>query len=207
MRVLTGVMMLALVTFVASPGYAQTAVGGGIKAGVNFADLSLEEDGFSPEFDKRIGGVIGGFVDVGITDRLSFQPEFLFTQKGAKFFDPEISGGTVEAKLTLNMIQIPVLLKANFGADAAVRGFIVVGPGFGFRTTAKIEVEDEDFEQDIKDDVESVEVSGIIGAGVQFGRGMIEVRYDHGFNDLDKDSAAEAKTRTISILFGVGFGR
>jgi hypothetical protein len=53
-----------------------------------------------------------------------------------------------------------------------------------------------------------VDFSGIIGFGVQFGSAMLEARYDHGFNDIDdSDEESSAKTRTFSILFGIGFGR
>jgi hypothetical protein len=72
-------------------------------------------------------------------------------------------------------------------------------------TSAKEKEEGFD-DDDIKDDVESVEVSGIIGGGIQFGRGIVEVRYDHGFKDMDKQSDFSAKTRTFSILFGYSFG-
>jgi hypothetical protein len=103
------------------------------------------------------------------------------------------------------MIQVPTLLKVS-ATSGSVRPFVVFGPAFGFLTTAKFESEGE--EEDIKDELASLDVSGIIGAGIQFGVGMMEVRYDHGFTDLDKDGdTSTAKTRTVSILFGIAFGR
>jgi hypothetical protein len=178
-----------------TPSYAQS-VSGGVKAGVNFAKISIDPE--EEDFKNKTGFVGGAFVDFAVGDRLSVQPELLFSMKGAKF---EEDDGT-EGKLEVNMIQVPVLLKVGFGAAGP---FVVVGPGFGFRTSAKIKA--DGFEEDIKDDVATVDVSGIIGVGVQFGPGSIEARYDHGFNDLDEDDESEARSRTFSILFGIGFGR
>jgi hypothetical protein len=182
----------------ASPSYAQ--VTGGVKVGVNFADLSIEDDDEIEEFDKRTGLAIGGFVEMPVAPQISIQPEVLFSQKGAK-----IEEGGDEFKIKFDVVQIPVLVKARFGAGAT-RPFVVFGPGFGFRTSAKAQFNDEE-EEDLKDDTKAMDFSGIVGAGVEFGRGSVEVRYDHGFTNLDdSDEGAEAKSRTISILFGVGFG-
>jgi hypothetical protein len=54
--------------------------------------------------------------------------------------------------------------------------------------------------------VNTFEFSGIVGAGLQFGPGMVELRYDHGFNDLDdEDEDSSAKSRTVSIVVGFGW--
>jgi hypothetical protein len=211
MKMRVGALLFVALAVVASPIYAQVA-GGGVKLGVNFATINTDSDDDDDddvdeeEFGNKSGFVIGAFADIGLNDQLSFQPEFLYSQKGASadFTDDTT---TVNADLKVDVIQIPLLLKVNFAPAGAVRPFIVVGPGIGFITAAKIE--SGAVEEDIKDDVASVDFSGIIGAGLQFGRGIVEVRYDHGFNNLDddEDEGGTAKSRTFTILFGVGFGR
>ena len=129
----------------------------------------------------------------------SFHPEFLYSMKGGKGGD----FGTDDNRLKLGLVQIPLLFKAKFAGGSA-QPFVVFGPGLGFVTSAKFV--EAGIEDDLKDEVEKLDFSGIVGAGVQFGRGVIEVRYDVGFRDLDKDPGSEAKIRTFSILFGVGFG-
>ena len=195
-------VLLAVVALAASPAYAQ--VTGGIKVGVNFADIKYEDDEGEQEFDRRTGLAVGGFVDVPVAPAVSFQPEILYSQKGAKFTD-DFDG--TEFTLKYDVIQIPLLAKLNFGGDSAARGFIVVGPAFSFNTKANIEDEDGTEVDDLEDEVEKVDFSGIIGAGVQFGMGMVEVRYDHGFRNIDAEDLADIKTRTFSVLFGVGWGR
>lgn len=202
MRLRVGAILVAVTALIATPTFAQT-VSGGFKIGANFSKIDIEDDEeFDEEYDYKTGLVIGGFADFPITDLFSFQPEFLYSQKGGKL-DLEEFGEEGEFEVKLDQIQIPLLFKANF-AGAAVRPYVVFGPGLGFKINA--ETDDPIFgEEDISDDVETVEFSGIIGAGLQFGRGMVEFRYDHGFNDLDKDDLAEAKLRTFSVLFGIGF--
>ena len=197
-------ILLAIVALAASPTYAQ--VTGGFKIGVNFADLSFEDEEGEQEFDSRTGLVVGGFVDVPVAPGFSFQPEFLYSQKGAKFTD---DFDDTEFTIKYDVFQIPLLAKFNFGAnDAPVQGFIVAGPALAFKTSAKITAEDDAFEdEDLDDEVESFDFSGIIGAGVKFGMASVEVRYDHGFRNIDSEDQAEIKTKTFSVLFGVGWGR
>ena len=206
MRFRVGAILVAILALGVSPTFAQS-VTGGVKIGANFSSISFSDDETDDFLGTRTGLAVGAFVDVPFSDLFSVQPEFLYSQKGAKGdlsdLDPLLDG---DAEINLDQIQIPVLFKANF-AGGSYRPFVVVGPGFGFTTSAKSD-DPFDGEVDIKDDVESVEYSAIFGAGVQFGRGTVEFRYDLGLNDLDKgdDSDDEAKTRTWSILFGFRFG-
>jgi hypothetical protein len=199
-------ILLAIVALAASPTYAQ--VTGGFKIGVNWADLDEGDDEADDEdnLDKRTGLAIGGFVDVPVAPGFSFQPEFLYSQKGAKFED--FDGEDVTIKY--DVIQIPLLAKFNFGAsDAPVQGFVVAGPGLAFRIKAEIDYDvTNELDEDIEDETESFEFSGIVGAGVKFGMASVEIRYDHGFTNLNSvDDDFEIKSRTFSVLFGVGWGR
>ena len=194
------VIALAVITLVGSPAFAQT-VGGGFKVGLNLANLDIEfddENEVEPEFDTKPGLIIGGYVSVAFNDQVSFQPEVLFTQKGAK-----LEEGGEDAEVDLDFIQIPALMRFNFRPGHANRPYVIVGPGIGFRTKANATL--NGVEEDISDDTESVEFSGIVGGGIQVGRGLLEARYDYGFVDLDKEEGSEARSRTFSVLFGVGF--
>lgn len=206
MRFRVGAILLAILAVVATPTFAQ--VSGAVKIGANWSKIKFEEDGISGDTDMRTGLIVGAAVDVPIAPMFSFQPEFLYTQKGGKNGILTDDDPDFEARVEVDMFQIPLLLKV--GATAGpVRPFVVAGPAFGFVTSAKAKFEGDGFsdEEDLKetDQVETVEVSGIFGGGIRFGRGTIEYRYDHGFRDMDKDSDATAKTRTHSILFGVSF--
>lgn len=200
MRLRVAAILMGILAVAAAPTFAQ--VTGAVKVGVNFSKVSFEEDGDTFDTDTKSGVIVGVGVEMPIAPMFSFAPEFLYTMKGGKGGD---LGGD-DIKLKVDMFQIPLLFKAG-GTDGPVRPFVVFGPAVGFVTAAKIESEEFDFEDDIKDEVETVEFSGIFGGGVQFGRGTVEYRYDHGFNNLDKsDTDSTAKSRTHSILFGIKFG-
>ena len=185
-------MLAALLVLFASPSFAQSTMTFGAKGGMNLADLSLDP----PEgcCDMKTGLALGGFVDIGIRNMFSFQPEFLFfMQKGAKTSDSAVSESV---SIRSDYIEFPLLVKANFQTTGNVRPFAVFGPGIGFRTGAHID------DADIKDETESTDFSLIFGGGVTVGRAIIEARYDLGLNDVASDETGSAKTRTFSILVG-----
>ena len=203
MRFRVGALLVAILAVAATPTLAQ--VTGSVKVGVNFAKASFEDDILDDEFETNLkaGLIIGAGVEMPIAPMFSFAPEFLYSMKGGKggeaFFDDD------DIRLKVDMVQIPLLLKAGI-TEGPMRPFVVFGPAVGFVTSAKIEVEGIDDDEDIKDDVETIDFSGIIGGGVQFGRGIVEVRYDHGFRDLNKVADLTTKPRTFSVLFGYSFG-
>ena len=206
MRFRVAAILAAILAVTAAPTFAQ--VTGAVKVGVNLAKLGLEDtdDGVKGSSDMKTGVIVGAAVNVPIAPMFSFQPEFLYTQKGGKNGVLTDDDPDFDAEVKVDMFQIPLLFKAG-ATEGPFRPFIVVGPAFGFVTKARTKFEGLGFseEEDIKDDLEKVEVSGIIGGGIQFGRGIIEYRYDHGFRDMDKETAGFAKTRTHSILLGVSF--
>ena len=207
MRVRVG-SLVVLLALAATPAFAQDMLSYGLKVGVNFADLNFGQEESEGDGDekRKLGLAIGGFVDVPVAPLFSIQPEFLYTQKGTKF-EGDDDFGSFKATLHVDMIQIPVLGKVKVDAGE-VRPFVVFGPGFGFVTRGKQKAEFDGAteEEDFKDDIQSVEVSLIIGGGVQFGKGSVEARYDHGLRNLNKEEDEETvKTRTFSILFGYGW--
>ena len=204
MRFRVGALLVAILAVAATPTFAQ--VTGAVKVGASFAKVSFEDTADNEEgsSDLKSGLIVGAAVNIPIGPMFSFQPEFLYAQKGGK--NGDFSDGSFDATLQVDLFQIPLLFKAG-ASEGPVRPFIVAGPAFGFVTKAKFKFEATgiDEEDDIKDEVEKVEVSGIIGGGIQFGRASVEYRYDHGFRDMDKVSDATAKTRTHSVLFGYSF--
>jgi hypothetical protein len=194
-------ILAALFTLVvAAPGFAQGVATFGAKAGVNFADVSVDpaDEGCC---DMKTGLAIGGFVDIGIRNAVSFQPEVLYMQKGAKFEEDGI-----EAKAHIDSVQIPLLVKFNFQTEGQARPFAVFGPGLGFISSAKFKAEgfeDEDF----KDELETLDFSLIFGGGVTVRNFIIEARYDLGLNNIQKDEDGSLKSRTFTLLFGYGFSR
>ncbi len=197
------VVMLSL-GLLASPGFAQVAVTGGVKGGLNLADVSLDpEDPDSPCCGMKAGGALGAFLNVG-TPTVSFQPELLYSMKGAKGSD-----AFEDARIKINVVEIPLLLRADPMSENRVHPFVTIGPAVSFRTSAKFE-DPSGEEEDLKDDTKSTDFGMIFGGGIAAGPATIELRYDLGLRNLaddPDDPDLSAKTRTLSILFGIRFGR
>jgi len=94
-------------------------------------------------FDKA-GLVFGGSSNFKITDKISFQPEILWLQKGSKSDTFDIYNPNAFYKWRLNYISIPVLLnyqiqqkftlQAGFTADYLIDAKVDAGNGFTDRT-------------------------------------------------------------------------
>ena len=193
------VLVVALVFASATAAMAQNK-GAGVKIGVNFADLHVETDEDFRPLDRRTGIVVGVFYVFPIAPHFAFQPEWLYAQKGAKFTENSDFG------LDLDYYDVPLLLRWD-SATAGTSTFNVFGgPSINFRHRAR--QEDEEGDRDIRDSVETIDVGLIIGAGAEFGRFLIDGRYQHGLKEVNKDAELEAfsvKHRTFSIMGGIRF--
>ncbi|MDQ6472244.1 porin family protein [Flavobacterium sp. LHD-80] len=143
----------------------------GIKGGLNITTFA---GGDYWDAKSLVGFQVGGFAEIKIIDRLSIQPEVLFSTQGAKL---EFAGDDWDNKV--NYINVPVLAKfyitKQFTAEA--------GPQLGFLVSAKSEGED------VKDNFKSVDTGFNFGLGYNFTDNVSAgIRYTVGLsNILDYD--------------------
>ena len=204
MRVYALVIGLVLTLGVSSAA-AQTGASFGVKAGVNFANLDFSGDDVGISFDQRMGLVAGAFVLAPMTETFGFQVEGLYSQKGAKAEE-----GDFEQRIELDWFEIPVLARYTIPSSSSTSFHLFAGPSFGFKVGAKsifeFEGEGED-EEDLDEDVKGFDFGIVIGAGVEFGKFVIDGRYTHGLTDLNDsdDEIVEIKSRVFSIMAGFRF--
>lgn len=177
----------------------------GVKAGINFASLTPEEDE-DPEDSPRLGLVAGGWVRVPANSWLTVQFEGLFSEKGVKF-DVTPLGPDSSAELRVRYIEIPVLARVNAGGSGSTRVFLVggVAPAFMLSTRATTTFEGRTDSRDVSDQVEGFDTGLVGGGGVEFGRAHVEARYTHGIlhiNKDDNDPNDRIENRVFSITFG-----
>jgi hypothetical protein len=180
----------------------------GVKAGVNFASLTPEEDE-SPDMSRRRGLVAGGWFRTGTTARLSFQVEGLFSEKGVKVdqivFEPDL---IASIDLRVRYVEFPLLARADFGAAGSTTRVFVVGggaPAFKLSARGRAEVDGEVQTVDSGDDIEPVDIGLVGGLGIELRRALIEVRYTHGLlkiNKDDNDPNDSIKNRVFSVTVG-----
>jgi hypothetical protein len=190
-------LVLSLVFATSVPALAQNQ-GSGAKGGLNFTSVQLEVAGADATSDRRTGFVGGLFFQLPVARQLSAQFETLYAQKGSE-------GGDA-GSLKLDYFELPLLLRWDSTSTGNPRGNLFAGPSFNFNTRARAEA--GGVEEDIADDVEALDVGLIVGAGAEFGRFLIDGRYQHGLREVKKDAGAEdsrLRHRAFSLMVGVRF--
>jgi len=144
---------------------AQSGPGFGIKGGLNYAGngdfFNSAENAYSSP-DRNIGYHIGVFGKFG--DNIYLRPELVYTTT---------KSGYDEGDLKMNKLDVPVLL-----------GIKVIGPLNVFAGPAFQYIMNTKFDGVTIDDVENDFTVGLnVGAGVNFGKLGIDVRYERGFSD------------------------
>lgn len=211
-------LAVAVGLFVTTDLMAQGTMIGG-KAGFNVSDLSVDTAP-GEVIDTRTDFVGGGFVSFPIGDFFAFQPEVLYTRKGAKINDSE---DDVELEAKFDYVEIPLLLVARLMDESnSARPIVYAGPAVSFEAQCKFEgtVDTVTASADCNDIAqfggEDIETKGtdfgiIFGGGVEFDAGsaviIIEGRYNVGLVDINDttDDTVEIKNRAFSFMAGVGF--
>ncbi|MGB9892941.1 MAG: porin family protein [Candidatus Saccharicenans sp.] len=206
------VAVLVLSSLLSSPAYSQ--INFGFKGGFCLSLVNSRPESFLEGYPwsskKGLGG--GIFFSLGLIKDVSFQPEILFVQKGARIVDSE---NDFEARFNFNYVEVPVLLKINLRLeDSEVVPSIYFGPFFGFNRTAKIVIKDSysTETEDIKEDLEKTEYGLAFGLMLSqkwgLGNLVVDIRYDLGLSNILKpglELAESLKTRTWLFLIGYSF--
>ena len=197
------VLMSALVLVAFASQASAAGMYGGIKGGVNIANVGGDD---APDDTSSRTGFQGGlFVGKKVNEEFGFRLEGLYVQKGAKF-DADLGGGPVEVTYKLDYIEFPLLFVYEFPAGDTVGFNLFAGPTFGFNMTADAEVDGEDAGE--IDDVKSFEFGAAIGAGLAktmaSGKAIgLDVRYSLGATSVVEAEGGEdvsVKNRGIGIM-------
>jgi hypothetical protein len=158
----------------------------------------------------RNGFGLGAFLKVAINDRLSFQPELLYLQKGASATEED-----VDITFAVDFVEIPVLLRIDVPTDGSIAPYFLIGPAIGFRVGCEISAEGDGLEINVDCDeaeatIKSVDFGGVAGAGLSIAAGSGNIhfgaRYNFGLMSLDdSDFEDDLKSRAFSILAGYSF--
>ncbi|MEL0644820.1 porin family protein [Olleya sp. Ti.3.14] len=181
----------------------------GIKGGLNSSTISGDDLG---DLDSRTSFNAGLVAEIPLTDRLSFQPEVLYSGQGfdVREIDQDNIVDTDEnIEYQLDYIQVPLLLKAYI-----VKGLSVeAGPQFGFKIHEEFDYQPNSDGGDIEIDsddsyVKDFDTSIALGAAYKFDNGFfLSGRYNLGVTDIFEDGTpfegVDAKNNVWQ--FGIGF--
>ena len=168
----------------------------GIKAGLNYANVSGIED-----FNQRQGISAGLFAGARLGDKLGFQIDALYSQQGAEV-DQSIS--QVISEFNLDYISIPIVLKYYLTENVNIHA----GPQLGILLNEETSV----FNQTISAvEANTADWLGTIGVGLDLPLGLrAEARYSFGLSrvngsvslpDFDDLSNSRTQMTTLSIVY------
>jgi hypothetical protein len=122
------------------------------------------------------------------------QPELHWLQKGYKIEDINTGDDVIS---TLNYIELPLLLRLNFGGSIKLFGF--AGPSIGYLLDGELNTSSQSL--DATEYLDQTEYNAHIGLGVGLGTFEIDVRYIAGLTDI---SDAENLEDVKNSSFGAG---
>ena len=180
MKFFIGLIAAILITGVASAQHGNSPSGHinlGIKAGLNMYNIHNDNN---TKYDLRTGYHFGLLGHIHINSQWAVQPELVYSAEGAKNHN-------------LDYINVPVLLQYMF--DNGFR--IQAGPQVGFLVSG-----------DNKADYNSIDFALSLGVSyvvpsTGFG---IDLRYNHGLNDISKSSDVKSTNRGIQLGLFYIFG-
>jgi len=201
----------------------------GLKAGINLTGWKIiDNDGsfnlldviYRPyEAYNTFGYQFGGIYEIGVSDFISIQPELLFLQKGVKFIPSGLTS-VRDYTISLNYIELPVLMKFKFGDQDKTNFFVTAGPSFGYTASgntklvtaifggSKEEERDLSFNSD-DDGYRRFETSASLGLGLALpignGKLVFETRYLLGLSDLNFDDNAEVTMKNRGLSLSAGY--
>lgn len=164
------VLSALLLAGLSGTAFAQRNVSLGLKAGVSLSDFVGKQ---ADSYESLFGFQAGVFGNFGINRMVAFQPELLYSRKGAKLPNPD---------RTQRMDYLDVPLAFHVNADGF---FFEAGPQVGFLISAKNK--GGNLTIDNKQYYNTVDFGYLFGLGYQRKDGPgIGLRYNGGFTNVEK---------------------
>lgn len=177
----------------------------GIKAGANLMMGGKFEIAGTAYTSKYAPGFQAGvFLDLPLSETLSFMPEVLYTQKGSKF-EETIAGTTGEIKTKIGYVDVPVLL----GINASPQLQFVIGPQASIltnqKTTSYVNGAQTASSTD-KNDFRKAIAGGVVGLGYKINSNVnLNARYSMDFQSVANDNINQDKARLSGFALSLGY--
>jgi hypothetical protein len=179
-----------------APGSSRAGkIGFGLIAGMNLANLNTGNLSLTPGngLSPLVGFVGGCFVDFGLSDVISIEPELYFSMKGS-------SAGYEDLSVNYNYLELPILFKLNFPAGPDLRIDLFTGPAPALLTSASDSYQGISTPDNF---INSGDLGWVIGSGLEIGQFLLDLRYENGLISIYKSGFDLAENNTaFSLLVG-----
>ncbi|GAB4015196.1 porin family protein [Spirosoma koreense] len=215
---------LALVSLIGSQtSFAQVQVG--FRAGANWGFASKPDylGSLTPAFHPSAGPTGAIFLDIPLSDRVSFRPEVAYVQKGISIkqsIDFNVGGFNLPLGATMSYqsqhIEIPLLAKFNL-SDGPVQPYLLLGPAVSYavdgrirtRATALITTQPIDIDVNYGGSLSRWDVGAVGGLGLAMdagaGKFFIEGRYTQGFTRQIQVPVVNVNVRNRGVAVSLGY--
>lgn len=182
-----------------APPARKLPVSFGLRLGLNYSNTNFNMGEPKPvvpvDTKWKTGFVVGALVEVGLSEHLALQQEYLYSQQSG-----EISGG---ARYQLQYLSLPLLLKYRIVPRLAV----VAGPQFDLMLKAQQEVQGQTV--NITHDTEERGLGATAGLEVTIWRNLgLSARYLQGLNHVgigQRSAVQEFKWQSVQVAAEVRF--
>ncbi|ARS36593.1 porin family protein [Pontibacter actiniarum] len=215
-------LFLSFAFALAAFGAAQAQSGLGIRAGANLSNLSGDLKDES-RYENKIGFHAGLTYNIPVVGEFfSIQPELLYSNKGFKYEDTEITlplGGDFrrEGNMNYNYLELPVLARIKAGPlyfEGGPQASYLLSVNNNIKEYMNGERTSSATTNLDKDDMKEFEVGYAAGVGITSGMLSIGLRYNGSFTDIvdkssneyfDDENFTDARHSTVMLTLGLNF--
>lgn len=187
-------------------------MGLGVKGG--FQQSVLWDDPDS-EFTTTNRFAFGIIFQHALSDRWAFQPELLYSKKGADLVDPDVFADLNYFRFNLDYLEIPLMLVFHGSPDRKIDPVIEIGAVPAVKLSSNVDsgtVEGGFTRKDKDDSVGNYDLGLAAGVGFEFPVGaqrlILSARYTLGVANIITGSSLSDQTpdpkRNRSLLFSIG---
>lgn len=197
-------LFAAIAALTASTAFAQGEVRFGVKGGLNLATIGGDalSTGFGG-FSSRTAFHIGALVEIPFTDKISLQPEVLYSSQGSSG-DFGVLGGTNFNGFDTKLDYIAIPIMGKYHVIAGLSGEFgpvinILASAEGINTTTSVA-------GDIKDQYKSLDIGIGIGASYRLPMGLFgSLRYNKGVTDINDDVNIIGKNQNNVFQVSAGY--
>jgi hypothetical protein len=207
---ITGILILSLILSISilkGQSSDENKTRFGIKAGLNISNMYTKD----VQDKNTILGFNGGlFLKVPVTSGFAVQPELLYTTKGSELTYNSFVNG--KASFTLNYVELPVLAVINLTKIVNIYGGVYISTLTSVVVKNKSDVDLFNFENELKkSDFEMYDWGLVGGAGLDFNKVSLGIRYEYGMKPVGKERSflgqsyrfPDARNSTIQIYLSI----
>ncbi len=189
------IMFVAIAMMVSMTTFAQREVGTlslQPRVGISAADFNNTDD-----TKARVGFIAGAELEYYVSNMLGISAGMFYSQQGAEF---EIGGADFTCKL--DYVNVPIIANLYVWKGLALKA----GLQPGFKMSSKLEGSYAGFGGSTDmDDVKSIDLSVPVGISYDFGRLVLDARYNFGLTKIFDDSNLDSKNLSFQLTLGYKF--